>query len=692
MRLWLCGLLVAFSSYAADPGAPVTVDTLVQDLGGADKAARVTARQLLPKQSIEAVPKLFPLLNSENPDALWAAMRVLEDFANQVGVAGREKERQKVTDAIMTLLAKEQSPVSREKGLRLLPLVVPEGYDVAPMAALLRDAEWREKARESLSLLNTHEARKALADVLKETDDAFRVAVLDGFAVTKHAENVKPALAWAKEGTPEVRLAAARALAWTADMKLVPLFQSIRTEVPDALRKDAEDILLRLADNLARSGGKWEYAMRIYRDVLKTSASIPVRGAAVSGLGRYGDDTVVADIIAATASQRDLEGPALNALRMLSGNASSQAMLEAYPSASESMRAAMLDVFGSKKDARFLPFLNEATKSTDPQTRTAAVAALSASELPGAVEALAGLANTGSAEDKALATGALTAMASAMVARGESDAAGKAYYGLYRAAATDELRAQALEGIKRYPVAESFDLIIQHLGEGDVAKMDAGTLAGLVKALFDAGRKEEGQKLIAELFPRMTAPGDVRKIVEFLLPILGPDELAKRLGVVRKWRAVGPFPWSAAEAFTKTHINEPNVDLKATYTEGKDTLSWKPVETGDLLGVIDFMGSMGTLSNVSAYAFTRIHVDAATDAQVRCGSDDGIKVWVNGVAVHENNVDRGTAPDSDRAPIKLKAGDNDLLVRVTQGGGGWNFCLRLTQPDGRTLAFTPVDF
>lgn len=692
MRLWLCGLLVAFSSYAADLGAPVTLDTLVQDLGGADNAARVTARQLLPRQSIEAVPKLLPLLANENAEVSWAAMRVLEDFANQVGVAGREKDREKVTEVFMTLLSNDQPPEMKEKGLRLLPLAVPEGHEVSPMSALLRDADLREKAREALTLLDTHEARKALAGALKETDDAFRVAILDGFAAIKHPGNVKPAMAWAKGGAPEVRVAAARALAWTGDLKLLPLFQAIRAEAPETLRNYAEDVLLRLADAMARSGGKWEYAMRIYRDVLKTSGSIPIRGAAIAGLGRYGDDTAVADILAAAASHRDLEGPALNALRMQSGNASSQAMLEAYPSASESMRMAMLDVFGSKKDARFLPILNEAAKNPDAQVRRAAVAALSVSELPGAVEGLAALANTGAAEDKALAVDALVAMASAMSARGEREAAGKAYLGLYRAAATDELRAKALDGIKRFPVADSFDLLIQHLGKDDLAKLDAGILAGLIKAMHDAGRKDEAMKLVDELFPRMASPDDLQKAVQFLTPILGPEELTKRLGVVHKWKIVGPFAWTAAEAFSKTHINEPRIDLKASYTEGNANLAWKPAETADVLGIVDLMGAMGALSNVTAYAFTRIHVDAVADAQVRCGSDDGIKVWINGAQVHENNVDRGTAPDSDRAPMKLRAGDNDVLVRITQGGGGWNFCLRLCQPDGRTLAFTPAEF
>jgi len=72
------------------------------------------------------------------------------------------------------------------------------------------------------------------------------------------------------------------------------------------------------------------------------------------------------------------------------------------------------------------------------------------------------------------------------------------------------------------------------------------------------------------------------------------------------------------------------------------------------------------------------------------GSDDGIKVWVNGDVIHENNIDRGTLLDQDQAPAKFRAGKNAILVQVTQNTGGWDFCVRLTRPDGAVLPFTPV--
>jgi hypothetical protein len=75
----------------------------------------------------------------------------------------------------------------------------------------------------------------------------------------------------------------------------------------------------------------------------------------------------------------------------------------------------------------------------------------------------------------------------------------------------------------------------------------------------------------------------------------------------------------------------------------------------------------------------------ATDAILLMGSDDGIKVWLNGAIVHNNNIDRGQVVDQDMAPIKLKKGENELLLKITQGGGGWSACARIVGPDSRPI-------
>ena len=53
------------------------------------------------------------------------------------------------------------------------------------------------------------------------------------------------------------------------------------------------------------------------------------------------------------------------------------------------------------------------------------------------------------------------------------------------------------------------------------------------------------------------------------------------------------------------------------------------------------------------------------------GSDDSVKVWLNGSVVHVNKVDRRTTGIQDLFRVNLKAGDNLLLVKVSDNLWNW---------------------
>ena len=54
------------------------------------------------------------------------------------------------------------------------------------------------------------------------------------------------------------------------------------------------------------------------------------------------------------------------------------------------------------------------------------------------------------------------------------------------------------------------------------------------------------------------------------------------------------------------------------------------------------------------------------------GSDDSVKVWLNGVLVHNNSVERGANDYQENFPVTLKQGRNILVVAVYNGGGPWS--------------------
>jgi len=48
---------------------------------------------------------------------------------------------------------------------------------------------------------------------------------------------------------------------------------------------------------------------------------------------------------------------------------------------------------------------------------------------------------------------------------------------------------------------------------------------------------------------------------------------------------------------------------------------------------------------------------------------------------------RGLSVDQDRVRVRLQKGVNRLLLKVTQGGGGWEFCVRLVDLQGSPIAY-----
>ncbi|HKZ65048.1 MAG TPA: serine hydrolase, partial [Chitinophagaceae bacterium] len=80
---------------------------------------------------------------------------------------------------------------------------------------------------------------------------------------------------------------------------------------------------------------------------------------------------------------------------------------------------------------------------------------------------------------------------------------------------------------------------------------------------------------------------------------------------------------------------------------------------------------------VYAYAMAEIKASTPSNVMLALGSDDGIKVWLNGKLVHENWIPRGVNKDDDLVPLKLVKGSNQLLLKVQDIEGGWAFMARM---------------
>jgi HEAT repeat protein len=664
-----------------------TLDDMVKDLGGKDDRAQAQARQFLPREGYAAAEKVLPLLSSEDQPVWRSAKNVLADIANQSLVRGREDEQAQLANLFSTLLAPSQPEALKINGLDLLVIVMPEKGNVKPIAALLGDPALRERARAALQAIGTSKACAALRAGLRKADPEFQAAILSSLATCRDPKSVSAAKRLLKSDNPGVRAAAARTLAWTGDAKFVEPLRNVRAASDPATHFEATDALLRLADAMAKSG-QTSAAVDVYRGLVKDEASPAQAGAALASLIRYGDASVAGDVSAVLTGDKhaQFEPNALAAFEARRDDTGNALLLAVYPTTPPALRTLLIGVMGRKRDAAFDQAINAA--SGDAAYRAAAANALADSRRPGAAYVLANALNTTSGDEHVALQTALQRMAKSCHDDGNIPVAGEAYLALYRAADSPAIRQDALENLMKHPIPDALDAIVPALERGDLTNIQPASFVALSESLAKSGRAEEAGRIANAMASNAKSTQAVQDALQAARVSQGAAGIAPRLGFVTKWQIVGIFPHDIHDGFKKTNINEPAVDTNATYTVNGNTLKWAPLEAAPDSGFVDFGRLYGTTQNVTGYAFAKINVPADTDAVVRCGSDDGIKVWVNGQSVHENLIDRGVVLDDDEAPIKLKAGNNDILVEVTQGGGGWAFVLRLTRPDGSPIAIT----
>ncbi len=155
-------------------------------------------------------------------------------------------------------------------------------------------------------------------------------------------------------------------------------------------------------------------------------------------------------------------------------------------------------------------------------------------------------------------------------------------------------------------------------------------------------------------------------------------------GILRHWLIIGPFPDTDNNALEAETIPEEK-NLQPEHNTRVGDFSWRSFYAGEAAGIIDFYAIMSSSINLVAYANVYLKVDADVDAVAVYGSDDGIRIWLNGEMIESIRVRRPLIVGENKHTIKLVKGWNRLLVKVDQGMGSWAFAMKLQTPDGKPL-------
>ena len=122
---------------------------------------------------------------------------------------------------------------------------------------------------------------------------------------------------------------------------------------------------------------------------------------------------------------------------------------------------------------------------------------------------------------------------------------------------------------------------------------------------------------------------------------------------------------------------------RVVYDEDKQVM-WKTVFS-DSAGMLDYIDifSVDRETPGVAYAFCQLQLDKSQKVVLKIRSNDGVRAWLNQEMIHDHHVGRLIDAEEDRVQVKLKKGDNRLLVKVDQGAGNWGLGLSVVGLDGK---------
>lgn len=153
--------------------------------------------------------------------------------------------------------------------------------------------------------------------------------------------------------------------------------------------------------------------------------------------------------------------------------------------------------------------------------------------------------------------------------------------------------------------------------------------------------------------------------------------LASASPFVRTWWVAPPVPCPAGATVETAMPDEP-----AWLAAGFDPAAagWRLAEAdGDHL---DLNHAVSSRSPMLAYLLVHVHAASDRPARFLLGSDDGARVWVNGELRWSREVHRHLAADADAFDAPLRAGWNQVLLKIKNDDGGYGVMLRIADPDG----------
>ena len=223
---------------------------------------------------------------------------------------------------------------------------------------------------------------------------------------------------------------------------------------------------------------------------------------------------------------------------------------------------------------------------------------------------------------------------------------------------------------------------------------------GLEKArVLEAGtRKEAAVTAFQELWAAARDQDQVDAIAKELTGLGVAVDLQKRYNFIGRWLLLGPFGNTQGSGFDKANPLEQSVDVLADYEGKNGAIRWTEYATADPYGMVDLNHALGKNMGASGYALAEVDSPFPQSVELRAGSDNAIKIFLNGKQLYfREEYHHGARMDQHVGVGTLKKGRNRILVKLCQDeqtaswAQSWGFQLRVCDSLGGAVPVQVVD-
>lgn len=183
-------------------------------------------------------------------------------------------------------------------------------------------------------------------------------------------------------------------------------------------------------------------------------------------------------------------------------------------------------------------------------------------------------------------------------------------------------------------------------------------------------KEQESDKAKAAFEKALTGAVDddqVKAIAEPLKELGVEVDIQKHFGFLPDWKLIGPFDNTDMKGFPVVYPPEKELNFSASYQGKENEIFWANLTSEDDYGIINIADDIGPYKGAIMYATTEYHSAKPQDLQVRLGTPNAWKLWINGELIFEREeYQRGMALDQYRVPVSFKAGKNTILLKVCQ--------------------------